>query len=82
MSAVDADQAVTLARKLLLRNALRPMRNTTGDARPGHESWVYGRQRTGCLRCGGRVVTANQGAVPRERVTYYCPHCQPGPTPQ
>jgi endonuclease VIII len=81
VSAVDADEAVTTARKLLLRNALRPVRNTTGDPRRGRETWVYGRQRTGCLRCGGRVATAKQGAAPRERVTYYCPACQPGPRP-
>ncbi len=81
VSAVDPDDAVTTARKLLLHNALRPVRNTTGDPRRGRETWVYGRQRTGCLRCGGRVVVANQGAAPRDRVTYYCPRCQPGPTP-
>jgi endonuclease-8 len=81
VSEVDAGKAVSLSRELLLRNALRPIRNTTGDPRRGRETWVYGRQRTGCLRCGGRVVVAGQGAAPRERVTYYCPHCQPGPTP-
>lgn len=81
VSVVDADKVVTTARELLLRNALRPVRNTTGDRRRGRETWVYGRQRTGCLRCGGRVVVANQGAATRERVTYCCPRCQPGPHP-
>jgi endonuclease-8 len=81
VSAVDPDEAVTTARKLLLRNALRPVRTTTGDPRRGRETWVYGRQRTGCLRCGGRVVVTSQGAAPRERVTYFCPTCQPGPHP-
>lgn len=81
MSEVDVDRTVTLSRELLLRNALRPLRNTTGDRRRGRDTWVYGRQRTGCLRCGGRVVVTNQGTAPRDRVTYYCPHCQPGPHP-
>lgn len=81
VSAADPDKAATTARELLLRNALRPVRNTTGNPRRGQETWVYGRQRTGCLRCGGRVVVANQGAATRERVTYYCPSCQPGPRP-
>lgn len=81
VSTVDPDKTVTVARKLLLRNASRPVRNTTGDPRRGRETWVYGRQRTGCLRCGGRVLVADQGAAARERVTYYCPRCQPGPTP-
>jgi endonuclease VIII len=81
VSAVDPEKAVMLARKLLLRNASRPARNTTGDPRRGRELWVYGRERTGCLRCGGRVVVARQGSAPRDRVTHYCPHCQPGPMP-
>ncbi|MGH3878710.1 MAG: DNA-formamidopyrimidine glycosylase family protein [Actinophytocola sp.] len=81
VSAVDPDEAVNLARKLLLRNASRPVRNTTGDPRRGRETWVYGRQRTGCLRCGGRVAVADQGEAGRERVTYFCPTCQPGPHP-
>jgi endonuclease-8 len=77
VSVVDPDEAVATARKLLAQNALRPVRNTTGDPRRGRETWVYGRQRTGCLRCGGPVAVAKQGAPPRERVTYYCPQCQP-----
>jgi endonuclease VIII len=81
VSAVDVEKAVSLSRQLLVRNALRPTRNTTGDPRRGRETWVYGRQRTGCLRCGGRVRVANQGAAARERVTYHCPHCQPGAHP-
>jgi endonuclease VIII len=81
VSDVDAEKAVSLSRELLLRNALRPVRNTTGDPRRGRETWVYGRQRTGCLRCGGRVVVTSQGTAPRERVAYFCPTCQPGPHP-
>jgi endonuclease-8 len=81
VSAVDPDKVVATARELLLWNASRPVRNTTGDLRRGRETWVYGRQRTGCLHCGGRVVVASQGPASRERVTYYCPHCQSGPTP-
>jgi len=79
VSEVDAGKVVSLSRELLLRNAERGQRNTTGDPRRGRELWVYGRERTGCLRCGGRVVVAGQGAGTRERVAYYCPRCQPGP---
>jgi endonuclease-8 len=81
VSEVDTTKAVALARKLLLRNALTPNRNTTGDPRRGRELWVYGRERTGCLRCGGRVIVARQGAGTRERTAHYCPHCQQGPPP-
>jgi endonuclease-8 len=80
-SEVDIAKAVDLARKLLLRNALVPNRNTTGDLRRGRGLWVYGRERAGCLRCGGRVVVGRQGAGVRERTAHYCPHCQPGPAP-
>jgi endonuclease-8 len=79
VSEVDAAEVVALARKLLLNNATRGVRNTTGDPRRGRELWVYGRERAGCLRCGGRVVVAAQGSGTRERVAYHCPRCQPGP---
>jgi endonuclease-8 len=79
VSEVDIERAVQLSRDLLLRNATRPARNTTGDPRRDRTLWVYGRTRTGCLRCGGRVHSAMQGDDLRERVTYYCPNCQPGP---
>jgi len=82
VAAVDAHKTVSLARELLVRNALRPVRNTTGDPRRGRETWVYGRQRHGCLRCGGPVLKADQGTELRERITYYCPRCQPGPGPK
>ena len=79
VSEVDIEKAVRLSRELLLRNATRPARNTTGDPRRDRTLWVYGRTRSGCLRCGGRVVATRQGDDLRERVTYYCPACQPGP---
>ena len=81
VSEVDAEKVVSLSRDLLSRNALRPVRNTTGDPRRGRETWVYGRTRFGCLRCGGRIGVADQGSGTRERVTYFCPACQPGPHP-
>jgi endonuclease VIII len=76
VSAVDPVKTVELARKLLLHNALRAIRNTTGDPRRGRDLWVYGAQRRGCLRCGGRITVTRQ----ETRVTYHCPRCQPGPT--
>jgi len=75
VSEVDAAETVRLARDLLLRNALRANRNTTGNPRPGQSLWVYGRNRADCLRCGERVHLRSRG----ERVTYFCPRCQPGP---
>lgn len=77
VSEVDAQRAVDLSRDLLLRNALRPDRSTTNDPRRDRRLWVYGRTRSGCLRCGGRILVASQGEDTRERITYYCPRCQP-----
>lgn len=79
VSEVDATRAVALCRELLVVNAGRADRVTTGDPRRGNHSWVYGRERTGCLRCGGRVLAGVQGTGTRERVAHYCPRCQPGP---
>jgi endonuclease-8 len=80
-SGVDLRRAVELSHDLLLRNALRPNRITTGDPHRDRQLWVYGRNRAGCLRCGGRILVADQGEDTRERITYYCPACQPGPHP-
>ncbi|BFO15866.1 Fpg/Nei family DNA glycosylase [Streptomyces sp. KM77-8] len=68
-----------LARKLLEFNRERPIRNTTG--RRGQDLFVYGRARRPCLRCGTPVRLADQGDGSTERPTYWCPTCQPGPTP-
>lgn len=39
--------------------------------------WVYGRQRDGCLRCGGPVKLDALGTgSSTERTIYWCPHCQ------
>lgn len=76
---VDSVRAVRLCHDLLLRNAWHPEQSTTGGPR-GSQHWVY-RQRT-CRRCHGPVRRRTQGVgAHEERVTYYCPNCQPGPGP-
>ncbi|MEV5414367.1 DNA-formamidopyrimidine glycosylase family protein [Thermopolyspora sp. NPDC052614] len=50
---------------------------TTGDPRPGHELWVYGRDRRPCRRCGNPIVRAEMGSQPYERLIFHCPVCQP-----
>ncbi|WP_433263780.1 DNA-formamidopyrimidine glycosylase family protein [Actinosynnema sp. CS-041913] len=79
VSGVDGARAVRLARKLLLTNAHRPNRNTTGLIGRGQESWVYGRAGKPCRRCGTRVRVDMQGPDAQERSSYWCPRCQPGP---
>jgi endonuclease-8 len=74
-----AARAMTLAKKLLDVNRERPQRVTTG--RRDQNLFVYGRAGRPCLRCGTRIRVANQGDGSRERPTYWCPACQPGPAP-
>jgi len=67
---------LTKAKQLLEANKSRSTRITTGDRRRGYQLWVYGR-RGPCLRCGTRIQRADQGPLGQERVTYWCPACQP-----
>lgn len=93
-SVPDVPAVVTLARRLLVANADRTVRVTTGDTRRGRELWVYGRDGKPCRRCGTLVETFRLGghANPEEpsdsldRIAYSCPSCQPrratlGPNP-
>jgi endonuclease-8 len=81
VSAVDAEKTVELARKLLLVNAWRDQRSTTGESANDRRHWVYERTRKGCFRCGGRVRVAGQGVEVQVRPTWFCPKCQQGPFP-
>ena len=72
----DLDGLVELARRLLDANKERVDQSTTGTRRPGETTWVYGRRT--CRRCGGRISRAAQGGPAQERVTFWCPVCQPG----
>ncbi|MER7153164.1 Fpg/Nei family DNA glycosylase [Streptomyces lydicus] len=71
-------RAPALAKKLLEANKRRPARTTTPSARPDRRLWVYGRAGRPCLRCGTTVCAADQDPTAEERVTYWCPACQPG----
>jgi len=77
----DLGALVDRARRLLEANKAHASQSTTGDPRPGREHWVYGRGARPCRRCGGRVAAAPQGDPPYDRVTWWCPTCQPGPGP-
>ena len=66
---------VKMAQKLVASNRGRWTQTTTGQLRKGQTSYVYGRRAQPCRRCG----TAIQKAEQDERVTYWCPRCQPKP---
>jgi endonuclease VIII len=70
---------VDLAHRLLDANKDGHAQSTTGDTRPTRRNWVYGRKT--CLRCDGPIRRGRQGDPPEERVSDWCPHCQPGPGP-
>ena len=70
----DLTAVVELAQRLLAANKGRWEQATTGGMRRGERHWVYGRAGQPCRRCGSLVRQARQG----DRVTYWCPGCQPG----
>jgi len=69
----DLDAMVALAHKLINANRGRWTQATTGSSRRGQETYVYGRAGAPCRRCGTLVRRDTLG----ERVTYWCPACQP-----
>jgi endonuclease-8 len=73
----DLRRVVSLGQRLIAANRDRPMRVTTGVPRKGQQYWVYGRAGQPCRRCGTRIRSGEQGDEGVERITYWCPSCQP-----
>ncbi|QGN50126.1 Fpg/Nei family DNA glycosylase [Micromonospora sp. WMMC415] len=69
----DLAGTVTLAQRLLAANRGRWTQSTTGALHRGQTSYVYGRRAQPCRRCGTAIRKDELG----ERVTYWCPVCQP-----
>ena len=65
-----------LGHRLLDANKGRFGHVTTGDSRPGRESWAYGRAGRPCRRCGTPIRRGDQGPPGQERVRFWCPSCQ------
>ena len=70
----DLPALASLAHRLISSNVGRWTQATTGSLRKGGEHYVYGRGSRPCLRCGTLIQRRQQGD---ERVTYWCPSCQP-----
>lgn len=81
LSEQAAGELLDTARRLLLAGAEQPIPNTTGDSRRKETSYVHARSGRPCRRCGTQVRVAKVGTAPRQRPAFYCPACQPGPTP-
>ncbi len=76
----DLAALVDLARRLLDANKERIGQITTGNPGRGQETWVYRRQGRPCRRCGTPIKAdgyAGQGTATLERITFWCPACQP-----
>jgi endonuclease VIII len=72
----DLRALVDLGHQLLDANKTRLGHATTGDTRPGRESWVYGRAGQPCRRCGTVIRRGEQGPAGQERLRFWCPACQ------
>jgi endonuclease-8 len=77
----DLAGLVTRARTLMLANRERPEQSTTGSLRRGEDHWVFGRRGRPCRRCGTTILLGEQGPDLQERVTWWCPRCQPARSP-
>ena len=73
----DLRRVVRLAERLMKANRTTGNQITTGDTRAGRQRWVYGRSGKGCFRCGTQIRKADQEGYGGDRVTYWCPTCQP-----
>lgn len=78
----DLNGLLERIQQLLQRNLRSAIQSTTGDTRHGQRTYVHGRNRQPCRRCGESVRVDPIGVAPQDRVAFYCPHCQPPGTPQ
>ncbi|GAA1336341.1 Fpg/Nei family DNA glycosylase [Actinocatenispora thailandica] len=76
-SVSDLPGLVELAHRTLTANRDRWAQSTTGSLRRGETTYVYGRRALPCRRCGTPIRRDGTG----DRVTYWCPRCQPGTAP-
>ena len=77
----DLERLLVVVRQLIEANLGRAVQASTGDLRAGHERWVHARSGRECRRCGSTVRVAMIGPASQQRPAFYCPGCQPGPTP-
>lgn len=71
------EKVVDLTARLMRANRTTGNQITTGDLRPGRQRWVYGRANQPCFRCGTKIERGRQEGYGSDRVTFWCPACQP-----
>lgn len=85
VAGTDVAATVDLVARVMRGNLASPVRTFTGDHRPGHTSFVFGRKGRPCRRCGTPVAAGTLGGATsvadpqagQERVIWWCPRCQP-----
>ncbi len=75
LDAAQVDALADRARRLMLPNAHRSGRVTTGVRGASLESWVFERTGMPCRRCRTAINSEHLGD-PFPRITYWCPACQ------
>ena len=75
----DLGRLVRRAQQLIFVNRWGPEQSTTGDLRPSRRTYVYERTGQPCRRCGTPIRSEEYGPAGQERLSYWCPHCQPLP---
>ncbi|HZD02962.1 MAG TPA: DNA-formamidopyrimidine glycosylase family protein [Actinomycetes bacterium] len=77
----DLEGMLALLKRMMEVNRSIGHQVTTGDTRRGRTRWVAERGGEPCLRCGAPIRQAAQTTDGFDRLTYWCPTCQPGPGP-
>ncbi len=73
----DLPRTVALAHRMIVANANRRIRSTTGETRRGRTAYVHRREGMPCRRCGTPIRRMSLGRNELElRETWYCPVCQ------
>lgn len=81
---IDRDVLASLVARvqhLIEVGAQHGVQSSTGIHRAGHTSYVHGRAREACRRCGDRIRVDPIGPPPTDRVLFHCPRCQGGDVP-
>ena len=77
----DLERVLAVTKRLMEANRSTGRQITTGDPRPGRSRWVYGKRGKPCPRCRTPIRRAEQRGYGGDRVTFWCPECQPASSP-
>lgn len=77
----DPARLLLVARALMLRSVRTASPSTTGETYRGRTTWVHGRYREPCRRCGTPIRRGTANEQPYERPVFFCGRCQAPPPP-